>query len=180
MSIEEQKQEGQVSMEDTLIREYQLKVIKPSQAFELPKDLDFNALNEVGIDEEDARDTVQSIVDFQNMPIIIDQFNKDHTARRECRKQIEAKYGNDALSFLESNKLKVNSYSFINNIFANLYIRKTLPSELLLSKVNSIRQRYDKITQGYAEMDINDKIDAVGKLDKLFGEVIELLRIETP
>ena len=181
MSIEEPKKEGPASIEDTLIREYQLQVIKPSQTFELPNNLNFNALNEVGIDEEDARDIVQSITDFENLPIIIDQFNKDHTARREWRKQIEAKYGNDALSFLKSNKLRVNSYTFINYLFAkmDLYTRRTQSPELLLSKVNSIRQRYSEIVQGYAEMDTNEKIEVVRKLDDLFGKVIELLRAET-
>ena len=64
MSVEEPKREGPTSIEDTLIREYQLQVIKPSQTFELPNNLNFNVLNEIGIDEEDARDIVQSITDF--------------------------------------------------------------------------------------------------------------------
>lgn len=181
MSVEEPEQKGQ-SIEQTLICEFQLNVIKPPQSFELPENLNFSALEEVGIGEEDARDLAQSIKNYENLPTIIDQFNQDHTARREWRKQIETQYGNAALSFLKSNKLRVNSFSFINYLFAkvDLHIRKSTPSELLLEKINSIRQKYGKIVEGYGEMEVSEKIEAVKKLDNLFIEIIELLRVERP
>ncbi len=178
MDMKEPKPEGP-SIEDILIKEYQLKVVKPSQSFELPENLNFNSLEDVGVGEEDARNLVQSITDFENLPIIIDQFNQDHTARREWRKQIENRYGDDALSFLKRNKLRVNSFSFINYLFArvDLGARKTKPSQLL-DKLNRIRQNYGEIVRGYAEMDIDEKVETVRKLDELFSEVIGLLRTQ--
>ena len=82
------------------------------------------------------------------------------------------------MSFLKANKLRVNSFTFINHFFVNidLYTRKTTPPELLLEKINSIRQKYGEIVKGYAEMDVDKKVEMVKQLDDLFIGLLELFR----
>ena len=174
--MEEPKKEGFLSLEDSLTQEYGLTITKKSPNFELPPNIDFNALNQLGISEGEAKDMVEAIVNFINLPIIIDKFNQDHTSRREWRKEIENHYGQEALSFLKNNKLRVNSFTFINFFFVriDLYMRKNIIPENLLGKTNSIREQYSTVVRGYENMDIDEKVLTVKKLEDLFIEVLGL------
>ena len=162
------------NIEEVLIRENNLTVIKPEK-FELPSDLNLRAIEDLGIDEEEAKDTANFIASFLNENIIIDQFDKDHTARRVWRKQIEIRYGLGALKFLSSNKLRVNSFSPILGFFAKIELHiRNKPVTSTIEKVKSLREKYSQIVSGYPDMDINQKIETVKRLNDWFKEILGL------
>lgn len=167
-----------LSPEDSIIKEYNLRVIKPPQEFKASP-INPRALIEAGINDEDTKDLVASITKFLNLPIIIDQFDRDHTARRKWRSQVGARYGENGLSFLKSNKLRVNRFEFLGNFFGitSFYSRRNKIPEALSTKLNSIEQKYNAIVTHYASMGINEKIEAMRKLDELLLEILELLKV---
>ncbi len=167
------------SMEELLIREQGLIIIPPTDKFEMPPDANYSALADLGIGEEEARREVDHIVNFLNLPIIIDRFEKDHEARRTWRKEMLARYGENALNFLYKNKLRIVKFTHIDIFFTAVEIsvrKKSVPTTPVLEKIRSLEERYREIMRNYKTLDVEGKIAAIRKLDDLAREILELFK----
>ena len=178
---QESKDSQEPMTEEDFAKKYNLQVIRPSQVFELPENINFKALENLGVNEISAHLLVDGIVKFLNAPIIIDKYDKDHSERRGMEDKICALHENASV-FFDSNKLGVNFsfnliklfYSFVYNFNQNDQVDKKLLEKANLIK--NTREKYNQIIAGYEFKELDEKIKAVNKLDGLFKEVLEFFK----
>lgn len=178
-----ERETSRMSLEDELVRRYNLRVIKPQERYELPPELEFGALEDMGIDEKFARDFLGRIAKFRNFSMIIDTFDTAHHERRSWRDEVYRDYGKQGLDLVYENKLRVNRFSFVGAFFARVHlgrIRKNSSSVLwdnVHASIDDMEQRYRSAIEGYGEMSLDQKIAAVKVIEGICDEIVDLFRI---
>ena len=129
----------------------------------------------IGLREDELMEWAQRISRIINAPMVIDHFNRDHDARRKWRTTMEQKHGEEALDFLYENKLRKNIFN-INTILAHLEVLLSRADDLRAEKVRlaiqKFRQGYRSVVAGYDDMNIEQKKEAVLRLDPLYKELL--------